>query len=45
MPGPQVKDWKMYEALRRRGQSKELAAKIANARAARKLKRLAEAKK
>jgi hypothetical protein len=33
MPGPQVKDWKMYEALRRKHYSKELAAKIANVRA------------
>lgn len=30
MPGPQVKNWPRYEALRRQGKSKELAAKIAN---------------
>lgn len=36
MPGPQVKRWDIYEALRkRRGMSKEMAARIANARARR----------
>jgi hypothetical protein len=46
MPGPQVKDWKMYEALRkRRGMSKEMAAKIANARAKGKPRPLHKAKK
>lgn len=32
MPGPQIKGWKKYEALRLEGYSKESAAKIANAR-------------
>jgi len=31
MPGPQVKKWNVYEALRREGHSKESAARIANA--------------
>lgn len=30
-PGKQVKNWKLYEALRRKGYSKERAARIANA--------------
>jgi hypothetical protein len=30
MPGPQIKDWDKYHALRRKGMSKEQAAKIAN---------------
>ena len=29
-PGPSVKDWDQYEALRRQGYSKEKSAKIAN---------------
>jgi len=33
MPGPQVKRWDIFEAVRKRGASKEMAAKIANARA------------
>jgi len=33
MPGNEVKNWPMYEALRRQGKSKELAARIANSRA------------
>lgn len=33
MPGPQVKDWDLYEELRRKGYSKEKAARIANAQA------------
>lgn len=33
MPGKQVKNWKMYEALREQGKSKESAAKITNAKA------------
>lgn len=33
-PGPSVKDDETYEALRRRGESKEKAARIANAGAA-----------
>ena len=32
--GPQIKDDKLYEDLRRQGESKEKAARIANARAA-----------
>lgn len=32
--GPQIKDDKLYEDLRRKGESKEKAARIANARAA-----------
>lgn len=32
MPGKQVKNWKQYEALRKKGLSKEKAAKIANAK-------------
>lgn len=30
MPGPQIKDWDKYHALRRQGMSKEKAARIAN---------------
>jgi len=33
MPGPQVKNWKQYEALRKEGYSKTSAAKITNAAA------------
>jgi hypothetical protein len=33
MPGPEVKRWDIYEAVRKRGASKEMAARIANARA------------
>lgn len=33
MPGHEVKDWKMYRALRDQGHSKESAARIANASA------------
>lgn len=36
MPGKQVKNWKMYEALRRKGKSKKSAAKIANSKRKRK---------
>jgi hypothetical protein len=32
MPGKQVKNWKIYHALRRKGASKTKAAKIANAK-------------
>lgn len=39
MPGKQVKDWPMYEALRRKGKSKESAARITNARHKRKARR------
>lgn len=38
MPGPQVKDWDTYHALRRKGHSKESAARIANAQAKKKKK-------
>lgn len=31
MPGKQVKNWPMYEALRRQGKSKTSAARITNA--------------
>ena len=31
MPGKQVKNWKQYHALRRKGMSKTRAAKITNA--------------
>lgn len=31
MPGPQVKNWELYEKLRAQGKSKESAARIANA--------------
>lgn len=31
MPGKEVKNWKQYEALRKKGYSKESAARIANA--------------
>ena len=34
MPGKEVKNWAVYEALRREGKSKESAAKIANAQSA-----------
>jgi hypothetical protein len=34
MPGKQVKNWKLYEELRKKGHSKESAARIANAQAA-----------
>lgn len=33
MPGKQVKNWNQYEALRKKGKSKESAAKITNAAA------------
>lgn len=33
MPGPEVKNWKQYEALRKQGYSKSSAARIANSRA------------
>jgi hypothetical protein len=32
MPGPQVRRWDVYEALRRKHYSKQLAARIANSR-------------
>lgn len=36
MPGSQVKDWPLYEKLVAAGYSKESAARIANAQAAKK---------
>jgi hypothetical protein len=36
MPGKQVKNWKQYEALRKKGLSKESAARITNAAAKKK---------
>lgn len=39
MPGKQVKNWKKYHALRRKGMSKTRAAKIANASKRRKRRR------
>ena len=32
MPGKQVKNWRKYEALRRKGLSKTAAARIANSK-------------
>ena len=31
MPGPEIKNWPLYEKLRTEGHSKESAARIANA--------------
>jgi hypothetical protein len=39
MPGRQIKNWRMYHALRKRGLSKSSAARITNAKAKRKRKR------
>lgn len=39
MPGKQVKNWKQYHALRRKGHSKTSAAKIANSKKRRRRKR------
>lgn len=36
MPGKQVKSWKTYHALRKKGASKTKAAKIANSKKGRK---------
>lgn len=36
MPGKQIKNWKKYEALRKKGMSKERAAKIANSKGGKK---------
>jgi hypothetical protein len=36
MPGKQVKNWPQYEALRKKGKSKESAARITNAAAKKK---------
>lgn len=41
MPGPQVKNWPMYEELRRQGHSKQSAARITNSQ----MKRSRAAKK
>jgi hypothetical protein len=38
MPGNQVKNWPMYEALRKEGKSKESAARITNSRMKKKRK-------
>lgn len=38
MPGKQVKNWPMYEAIRKTGKSKESAARITNAAMKRKKK-------
>jgi len=35
MPGKQVKNWKVYHALRKKGKSKSSAAKIANSKSGR----------
>lgn len=39
MPGKQVKNWKMYHRLRRKGHSKTSAAKIANSKGKRRRKK------
>lgn len=39
MPGKQIKNWKVYHALRRKGRSKTSAAKIANSQKKRRKKR------
>jgi hypothetical protein len=39
MPGKQVRNWKQYEALRRKGMTKTMAAKIANSGKRKKRKR------
>jgi len=44
MPGKSVKNWAQYEALRKKGMSKEKAARITNAQAA-KAKRKRRSKK
>lgn len=41
MPGKQVKSWKTYHALRRKGYSKSKSARIANARGGRRKARRA----
>ena len=40
MPGKQVKDWPKYEALRKKGYSKESAARITNAKVSKAKKKL-----
>lgn len=32
MPGPQIKNWRQYHKLRKKGHSKESAAKITNSK-------------
>lgn len=44
MPGKQVENWDQYEALRKKGMSKEKAARITNASVAKK-KRVRKGKK
>ncbi len=44
MPGPEVKDWSVYHALRKEGHSKESAARIANAQWAAKQKKAGKKK-
>lgn len=39
MPGPQVKDWSIYHALRAQGKSKSLSARIANSKRKKKRKK------
>lgn len=39
MPGKQVKNWKKYHALRKKGISKESAARITNAKPGKKRKK------
>jgi hypothetical protein len=39
MPGKQVKNWPKYEALRKKGHSKESAARIANSKPGKSKKR------
>jgi hypothetical protein len=43
MPGPQVRDWKLYHELIEKGYSKETAARIANSVAAKRRKGRKEA--
>ncbi len=44
-PGPEVKDWKMYEELRAEGKSKESAARITNASVAKRKQKKGKGKK
>ena len=39
MPGKQVKNWKQYEKLRKKGMTKESAARITNAASKKKRKK------
>lgn len=39
MPGKEVKNWKMYEALRKKGYSKSKSARIANAKSKKRKKK------